>query len=317
MKKENKIIRTGKALTLFIVLVAVAAMAAVEVIYETSGTSRFSLTKENNIRKVTTTSQDYLYYEAYQENGSIDQYLVTNQNVRSYFLDAEGIEGSNAWSVRTGPKLGKVLWTKSENSTMMNLNQNHGFVVTGLEGCCAAMTGYRAYEIETGKLLMSFNNFSEDETVTQPWTLEIPNSTLRYRLLGLISADSTRDLDFVAPASGYNNVAILKYGNPYLRQKLQVDMKLAPDYAPSILEVVVEADPASPGSEKIEFNGSQITMWNIDGTMNPNDISGLVLKVTVDGGLGTQVIEIPVRQDKLDLNKAVIPEGIQIRSLAI
>ncbi|MNK08029.1 hypothetical protein D3C87_259520 [compost metagenome] len=315
-KTENKIIRTGKALTFLIVLAAVAALAAAEIIYETSGTARFKLSKEGGVRKTTTTSQEYLLYRAFGDDGGDQLYLTSAQRTRSYFLDAEGVEGATSWTVRTGPKLNKVLWSKTENSTTLELNENLGALVSGLEGCCASVTGYRLYEIETGKLLMSFNDYSFDRSSAQPFSLEVPNSPLKYRFIGILGADSTRDIDFVTPVAGHESVALVKYGNPYLRQKLQVDMKMAPGYGPSILEVSIEKDPGVPNSDKIEIDGRQAKLWNIDGSGNANDVAGVVLKFSVNAGYGTQEVIIPIRQDRLALDKATIPEGIQIRSIA-
>ncbi|WP_413942636.1 hypothetical protein [Bdellovibrio sp. HCB-162] len=315
--KTKKFLRTSKALTFFIVLSAIAALAAAgELLYESSGVSSFKLVKNpEGARTMTMTSQDYDVYRKYTQQGGEELFLVSSAKTVDQFLDAEGIAGNISWSVRKGPRLETVLWGKTEQATELNVHGSQPVVVSGLGGCCAEMTGYRLFDIESGRLLMSFNDFSYHEKVVQPFSLEVPNSDLRIRYIGVISQDSTRDRDFVAPDAGKEAAILIKYANEALKQKLQVDMDVAKGYAVSVMEVKLEKDPSVPGSGKIEIQDDQVRLWNIDGATSPSAISGVLLKIVLDGGKGTKTLKIPVKNDQFDLNSAQIPLGVSVHPI--
>ncbi|MNT65142.1 hypothetical protein D3C72_2031000 [compost metagenome] len=78
----------------------------------------------------------------------------------------------------------------------------------------------------------------------------------------------------------------------------------------------MEKDPAIPNSGQIEINNDvQIVLWNINGSTNPSDISGVILKITMDAGFGEKTVRIPVRQDELKEDLAEVPPGVQLRLL--
>lgn len=315
--KTKKIVRTSKALTFFIVLAAIAALAgASQLLYESSGVSSFKLTQNpDGARIATKTSQDYEMYRKYTQQGGEELFLVSSAKTVQEFLDAEGIAGSISWSVRKGPRLEQVLWGKSEQATELNVHGSQPVIVSGLGGCCAELTGYRLFDIESGRLLMSFNDFAWRQKVVQPFSLEVPNSDLRFRYIGLLSQDSTRDRDFVDPEAGKSAVVLIKYANESLKQKIQVDIEVADGFAPSVLEVKLEKDPAVPGSDKIEIQDDQVRLWNIDGATSPTAITGILLKIVIDGGKGQKTLKIPVKNDQFDLASAQVPEGVAVHPI--
>lgn len=315
MKTKN-IRGISKGITFFIVLSCLAALAAGQLLYESSGTSSFKLKQnDDGSRLIQETSQEYQTYRSYSEIDGDQLYLVGSSKTTEQYLNAEGISGNISWSVRKGERLERLLWSKSEAATKLNVHSTYPVLVSGLAGCCAEIAGYRLFSIENGRLLMSFNDFKYREKVTQPFSLEVPNSPLAIRYIGLISQDSTRDRDFVAPAAGKGAVLLIKYANEMLRQKVQVDMEIADGYAASVLDVKLEKDPTAPNSDKIEFRDDQVTLWNIDGTTAPAGISGVLLTVVIDAGLGQKTIKIPVKNDRLDLASAQIPTGVSIQPL--
>ncbi|WP_374027232.1 hypothetical protein ACES2J_09725 [Bdellovibrio bacteriovorus] len=315
--KTKHIHKISKGITLLIVLSCMAALAAAgQILYESSGISSFKLKQaEGGSRVIQRTSQDYQTYRSYSEVDGDQLYLIGSAKNTEEYLNAEGISGSISWSVRKGERLERVLWGKTEAATELNVHDSYPVLVSGLGGCCAEMTGYRLFNLEDGRLLMSFNDFKYRQKVTQPFSLEVPNSDLAIRYIGLLSQDSTRDRDFVAPAPGKSAVLLIKYANEMLRQKLQVDMEVADGYAASVLDVKLEKDPAAPNSDKIEFRDDQATLWNIDGATHPAQVSGVILTVTIDAGLGSKTIKIPVKNDRLDLGSAQIPGGVSIQPL--
>lgn len=320
MKKKFKLSTRFIVFVVSSVAVAVAAVAvAVQVLYQSSGTSHFILMQdEEGMRKVVRTFQDYEIFQDFSEVNGSQIYLISSTKKLTQNLDAEGVSGSISWTVRTGAQLEKELWTRTEASaTELNLHGARPVLVSGLGGCCGAMTGYRLFNLKTGRLLMSFNDFFYSDRVVQPISVEVPNSNLGVRYLGGVGQDSTRDRDFINPTPGKQATLLIKYASDALKQKLQVDMPVASGYGPSVLEFKLESDPAVPGSELVNIRDNQAELWNIDGSSDASQIGGVLLKVTLDAGFGSKTLYIPVRQDRLDLGSASIPAGITVRSIPL
>lgn len=309
--------KTSKAITLLIVLSAIAALAAsAELLYSSSGTSRFRLYKaENGLQYYTKTSQDYEVHHNYVLDGQEELLLVSSSKTLRVNLNAEGISGNISWNVRKGPRFETVSWGRTENATELNVHGFQHVLVSGLGGCCAEMTGYRLFDITNGRMLMSFNDFSYRDKVIQPFSLEVPNSPLRIRYIGALSQDSTRDRDFGAPQLGKRAVLLIKYVNESLKQKIQVDMEVADGYAASVLEMKLEKDPTAPNNEKIEIQEDQVRLWNIDGATSPSQIAGVLLKVVLNAGNGDKTLKIPIKNDQFDFASAEIPPGVAIHLL--
>ncbi|NUN04943.1 MAG: hypothetical protein HUU57_04190 [Bdellovibrio sp.] len=320
MKKSNKLFcvpKASKFLTFFIVMTVLAAMAATgHLLYESSGTSKFQLFKDpQGTHSVVQTSQDYQTHVKYSEVSGAEFYLVGSQKTLRYHLDADGVTGSISWSVRKGEDFSKKLWSRTESATTLNVNNNLPVIVSGLSGCCAEQTGYRLFDIESGQLLLSFNDFLMREKVVQPYVLSVPNSSLAARYIGVISQDSTRDLDFVDATVGKQAVLLIKYAADSLKQKIQLDMDVAAGFAPSILEVSLHKDPSVVDSAKIEIVDGHATLWNVDGTTAANAITGVYLKLVVDAGNGAKIVKIPVKNDQFDLTGAELPQGVVIHPI--
>jgi hypothetical protein len=233
--------------------------------------------------------------------------LVDTKITRDVPLEAEGVSGSVSWTVRGGKHLENILWSQTEAGTLLDYNHEFNLVVSGVEGCCAEMTGYRAYDLKSGKLIVSYNNY---------FVLSVPNSQLKPRFIGIITGDSTRDRDFVDPVFGSKETALVKYtslGGSY--QKIQIDMKVADGFAPSILEMKIEKDSTASKSNSIEIDKEKATLWNIDGATSASQIEGVVLKMVLSGGEDNKTVLIPIDHDQLNLNRAQVPGGVSIRPL--
>lgn len=316
--KNIKVSKISKAIGVFIVLSTLAAMAASTVLFSRKGVSEFSFVQDSSgsrtIQKNVDEFEVRRQYNATTDDN--DLYLVTTNKKTTEYFDAEGITGTLTWNVRKGPKFETLLWSKAESATEMNVHWGQPMLVTGLAGCCAEMTGYRMYNYITGKMIMSFNDFSYSMVpVTQPFSLEIPNSPLAFRYIGLISQDSTRDRDFVPPAAGKSAALLIKYANEALKQKIQVDMVTAPGYGISVMEVKLEKDPAAPNSDKIEFDDKHALLWNIEGSSNAADIGGVQLKVVLNAGEDDKTLIIPVKNDQFDLSAATLPIGVSLNAV--
>ncbi|QDK37857.1 hypothetical protein [Bdellovibrio sp. NC01] len=296
-------------------LVSVTALAAQTIYYQASGVSKFRYFKNNDGLNVA--EKSIQNYDVVQDWGSDSGlYLVDSLLTRQEYTNADGINGTIKWTVRGGNNFSTPLYTKSETATDFGFSDVGSYMLTSLDGCCAAMAGYRLYDVPTGKLIISFNDFTNSEVVRHPFALEVPNSKLGYRFLGVISGDSTRDLDFQTPAQGMANALLLKYASKtQFFQRLQVDMVAKPGWAISVLDAQFEADPSAPNSDKIEFRNGIATMWNIDGATDANAIQGVQLRLVLNAGDDDKTVIIPIVNDRLNLDKAQIPEGVSIKSI--
>lgn len=296
---------------------SVVAVAAEHIFFQTAGTSAFGYVKDlNNLRQVKKVLQNYELLVMYGPSGSQNLYLVDSKLTTQYSLDVDGITGKLKMDVRSGDNLQIPLWNKSEDATSIDYDHEFGLVTTGLSQCCGAATGYRAYDVKTGYLILSFNSFSVGGGAVQhPFVLDVPNSEMPQRYIGVVSGDSTRDQDFVTPAPGMVKTALVKMGIVgKFYQRLQLDMKVAEGYAPSILSVTMEKNSSIPDSGKIEINNDVATLWNIDGGTDPNAIQGVQIKIVVNGGEGDKIVIIPVVNDRLNLDQATVPEGVSLKA---
>lgn len=123
---KNKNITFSKVLLFLVGSIAVTALAveAAQVLYQSSGVTKFKLLQDSaGTRTAVKTSQDYETFRNYTEAGGDQLFLVSSSKTVTQYLDAEGISGSVSWSVRSGPRLENVLWSRTESSaTELNLH---------------------------------------------------------------------------------------------------------------------------------------------------------------------------------------------------
>lgn len=311
---------TKEVFKIFAFLSFVASITALAVVHRTifqsSGVSEFVFASEGDGSKfVLSSSYEHDFFKRFSPDRGDELFLVSSSKTLKKFLEKEMITGSISWSVRSGENLDHVLWTRKEKATELNLHPMQPILVSGLEGCCGAMTGYRLFDIETGRFLMPFNDFGVHEKVTQPFSIEIPNSDLGIRYVGGISPESTRDGLCLPPVRGKKTALVLMYASEKLKQKIQIDVNVVPGYVPSVLELSVEKDPQIKGAGSIEIREDHIQLWNIERTDDVKRIGGVRFKILIDGGEGVETLYFPVREDHLDLNAALAPSGVSIRQI--
>ncbi len=90
-------------------------------------------------------------------------------------------------------------------------------------------------------------------------------------------------------------------------------MEVAQGWGISVLEFALEKDPAIPNSDKIEINDNSLTLWNIDKSNDPSQISGVLLKIVLNAGNGDKLVKIPVRNDQFDLSSAKFLREFQLK----
>lgn len=279
----------------------VGAMGTYKLLYSAKGEASLEVSEQEGLRTAVKRTQDYEIHRRYSEEAGEEEFLVSSAQKIEFYLNAEGVTGEASWTVRSGADFSRRLWGKTEQATELNVHDSLPVLVTGLWGCCGSMTGYRLYNLETGRMLMPFNDFSFRNKVVQPFSLEIPNSRLSTRWLGVLSADSTRDFSGKAKRPGYTAGLLIHYVGGSATQKLQVDVPLKPGYGLSVLYVGVERDPQVKDSKKIEIMDNQVVMWNLDGLQDGRKVQGVVVRIDMDWGDGAYSLRLPLRGDQLVL----------------
>lgn len=246
-------------------------------------------------------------------------YLMESMTTQKTYTDLDGMDGSLSWKIRGGNKFQNVLWSLSEKATSITYSDDLQMVVTRLTGCCGAVDTLRAYDLTSGKMILSYNDLemTDYENVHQSWsrpfTLEIPNSPMALRLIGLITQDSTRDADFEPATAGYTAVALLKYNSRdggY--QKLQIETQMAENYGASVQAKLIAY---GEGTGRAEIREGRATLWHRDGANSKTLVDGVAIQLLINNGTADLQATVPVVQDTLHLPSASIPAGLIIRKL--
>jgi len=300
---------------LALVAATLTVVAANQLYYKTSATAEVSLFKnEQGQFSVQTKIPKFQVAMRYTDAGSLPFALVESVTTNSQSYFAEGITGQVNIKVRGGDQMKNVLWSKTEDSTDVSYEEEIDSVVTTLAGCCSSIDTHRAYDLATGKLLISYQGINESTwTRNLPLLIEVPNSKLSKRMIGVITQDSTRDTDFVAPTAGMSAAVLIKYaGKGTNFQKVQIDTQVAQNYG-----VSTEVKLVTFGTqEKMpEIRDGKATLWNADGATSAAQIGGVALEITVSAGLGEKTLILPILQDQLDVGSTMVPAGLVIRKL--
>lgn len=303
---------------IFAGLVSVAALTAVAastVFFKGQSPAELAITRdEQGHFAIRSREPSYTVIRKYVGDGNVTLSLLETVLTRNYVTHLDGETGEVSLRMRVGNQLKTIAWEKKDAATSSNYEEEIDAVVTTLGGCCGAMDSHRAYDAQTGKLLLSYSEgIPYNRRYNLPYILEIPNSRLAPRLIGVITPDATRDADFVTPTNGMEAAALVKYtSRDGGFHKLQVDVKTQSNYG---ISVVSELVLAYQGEHAPEIREGRATLWNADKATDASLIGGVALKLTVSAGLGDLTILIPVRADRLDLDGAVVPAGAVLRAL--
>lgn len=294
-------------------LTAVTTFAATQFFYKIQGTAELSIFKnEHGQSSIKTRTPKYQVAYKFDETvGQVPVAVIDQVVNQSYSLFAEGIDGDVSIHVWGGAQLKSLVWEKQEKATASSFEESLSGVVTTLAGCCDGHDTHRVYDLDSGKLLISY---SEPGSGILPFVIEVPNSQLAPRMIGVITLNATRDTDFIAPKQGLTAAALVKYASRdggY--QKIQVDVASRPNYGVNTeSELVVFG---VNGDTKPEIRDGKATLWNADGARNPSQITGVAIKLTVNAGDMDMVVWIPVVNDRLDISKAVIPANVALQTI--
>jgi hypothetical protein len=228
----------------------------------------------------------------------------------------EGLEGSSGrlWLTARGSSHSphdKVLYQLQEAAHDAAFAED-GLLVTWLHGCCDAATAYRAFHLQSGKQLFSYDDRSGQWVgrFTPPFVLEVPNTPLR-RFIGLLTESATRD--FQPGALGeHEKVATLFYsGLDGLKESIDLYAKVPEFYGMNTSARLLDL----AGGNEIREN--RLTLWSSDGILEPAQaFRGFGVEITFSAAEEVKVT-IPFSGDSASLDGLSLPESIRIqRSLS-
>lgn len=269
---------------------------------------------ENNLLATTIHRQDYSVLDTYTTGGTLQTQLLDIQKDITTYEGAEGIKGHLDLALyRTQQtKFDTLAWKISEEATEWTYNYEPQFMITHLEGCCGAMSGSRVFNFKTGQQVLSFTPYTyELGSENLPLILEIPNTPL-YRIIGVLSADSTRDFPpqfLVRDANGFQTVALVSYANDTkLQDQFIVKIKVPENFSATLSA----ANWIKGTAANAEIRGSKASLWDVSGRAEPNLVGGVNLELTVNGENSELKIKIPVAFDGFDYKNAEVPKDVQI-----
>lgn len=300
------------------IMIAGVLAYASTLLFEKKGESYIQQSRENGGQLSTTIrNQDYRILEFYSDRIQPDMQLL---DIVKDVKKVEGVEGLTAnlklslFSSKQ-EKFDTLVWQLKEEASDWALLEDPKVLVTLLSGCCGVREGARIFNISNGKMVMSYTPMIEVVgSDISPFILEIPHTQI-VRFVGVLSADSSRDFPrkyMERDSEGYQAVAILKYAdqNSTLQQIL-IKIKVAEGFIANL----GTARWLLPSNTKNEMNAGRVTLWENDGQPDASHIGGVSFEIKVFGGSNEQIIQIPLVNDKLDVNKAVKPNDVKLIAL--
>lgn len=271
--------------------------------YTASGTSAVSISRDSQgdeKRTVITTS----FEVADRYSGDKRQGVLLKKTTKiTSATNMEGLTGQLSVEARVDQAkvYDKVAWTLNENADDAKLYEDDLYI-TSLQGCCDSRSGYRAYNVATGKLVMTYDESTIRATTIAPLTVEVPNTSL-VRFLGVTTSGATRD--FVERKIGsLARVATVSWASKNgTIQKAHI--YTAGDSYGFETSLVVTA-----GKNKNEINDNRLMLWTADGkTEAAKAFEGFSLQLKDQD---EKVILIPVNGDRLNLGQATVPAGYKL-----
>ena len=190
-------------------------------------------------------------------------------------------------------------------------------VITVNWGCCSERDGSRAYNTFTGQFLLSFTNFCKQGH--RPFVIEVPNTQIPERLLGILIGDSTRDFPAREASDHFPQmvpVAQISYASQTqgLIDKVLVSIEhTQPYYYGYVGDIQFKTLKPSTRNEFQNETG-RFTLWDQDGVKNEKvALNGLNIEFTYFFEPNVTVT-IPIKNDRLDIASATwTPKEIPIK----
>jgi hypothetical protein len=309
----KKILSIAFSITLFSMIAWAAPL-----LFEKKGESFIHQIKNSDgLIETTIHTQDYTLLDNYSGEGNYESRLLDIKKDITTYENAEGVKGHLQLNLfkTVNKKFDTAVWQINEDATSWTEIYEPQLIVTELGGCCGAQNGARAFNTQTGKLLLSYTPLIQSVgSESSPFVLEVPNTPLR-RLVGVLSLDSTRDFPPELQArdsAGYQTVAVVKYANlSGILQKFAVKIKTSANFLPSLGNV----NWLNQMPSKNEVRGGHLTLWDQDGQINAQYIGGFSFEIEIYGENGEVTLSVPVSNDRFNLSKAELPEGVILSPL--
>lgn len=301
-----------------IIVVTSLVVFASSLLYQKKGESSIQqYIDDNNLTATTVQTQDYRILDSYNEQGELTPQLLDINKTITTYDEAEGIKGNMVLQMFKTNQLrfDTLAWKINDEATTWTYQYEPELIITQKNGCCGALNGARAYNPKTGKLVMSYSPFIQELGYQDsPFLIDVPNTRI-YRMIGVLSADSSRDFPpnlNKRDELGYSPIAIIKYADENnILQKFAVKVKTPEFFAPTISDVKWVINQAS----KNESRSGRVSLWEADGKEDFTLISDLALELKIYGESTEYKVKIPITKDRFDISSSELPEEIILMPL--
>lgn len=295
-------------------LVGLSSQAANSVFEKKGESSIRQFKNDQGILETVIKTQDYSVIDTYNGNGGSQSYLLDIQKELTTFDQMEGIRGQLQIGLfkSVQKRFDTQAWQIKENATDWSYLWEPQLIITKLSGCCGAMEGARAFNFATGKLIMSYTPMIEKlGEENAPFIVEVPNTSI-YRLVGVMSADSSRDFPeelLKRDSRGYQVVAIIKYSDlNKIAQKIVVKTKVSENFSASI----GNAQWLVANGSRNEVRGGKLSLWDADGSRDLSKIGGSSFQLKVFNESGESFVRLPLSNDRFEIEKAEKSSDIEL-----
>lgn len=287
-------------------LLAALAISTPTFAYQDTGSSSVQVTQnDDGTTTVTTTNLNYdigyLWGEEELET------LVLKKSVSEIrLIESDGSQAQLSVEARSLKNPKEILWSINEDAHD-GLATSDDLYLTWLSGCCDVADGYRAYNLKTGKLIVTYDsNMGTSEGYrTAPFIIDVPNARPQLkRIVGITSSDASRDFDSAQMSDGKSKLASITYADyDGALQTVEVYGLIPEGWGVGTTSEIVDL----VGSNEIRNN--TMTLWSSDGKSNATEaLEGFAFKLTFSTESAAEVI-IPVKGDRLDVKSATVPAG--------
>lgn len=224
----------------------------------------------------------------------------------------EGLDGSDGKLTLTARRTqakpyDKLIFTLQE-SAHDAAYMGEGLLLTWLHGCCDSATTYRAYNLNTGKLVITYDDHTGESagSYTTPFLVEVPNTNGLRRFVGILNSSATRDFK-PAERDGRQKTATLHYAGPNgAIEAYDIYLKVPQNYGANAVARIVDL------SGKGEVYGNRITLWGSDGVTDPaKALNGFGIEITLWAEKETK-ITLPFGGDRVNLEGITLPEEVRV-----
>lgn len=287
-------------------LVAAESVSAQSQALTDTTESRVEIGRGGELLTIHTVNSSYEWLGLYQREEDAYRHLLLRKTESATV--SNGAEGTLGSSVRLEVlEIGHeeleplfVIEDKGETGRVETFAFYRTYFTTWRWGCCGALDTRHTYSLLNGALLFT-------ATKAPAW-FEVPNSGGLVRLAAIHTIFSTEDEAVFGPRR--DALALLTFASPEAPlQRFLVTMTGA-----LASEELSYPDPWLGWAEGENAPEAELTVWSADGESDAAAVANLALVLRFSPRLE---IRLPLVEDKLVLEQAILPPGLGLEAVAV